>query len=244
MTNSSNMSDASNELEWLDTDIAVVFSILNMIVCLLNEFLLYLHIKMLQRQDLFVEKLLGCYGIFNIVCTPIVAVLLHGVIGLLPISTLVGSWFCDITFFVTYWWDYFNNCFSLCLVCLIYVGLVHERKVNYHGKQFVVNLFCGLSIIIPLIFGLISTATTMHGAPYNFAWAKKCYGIKEDVNGGLCSFDEDLLYPKYGEWSSTIKTCLQVICWIEFSCGTIVLSSNIPEAIFYCMIYACLRRYV
>ena len=142
MANSSNTSEANIKIGWIDTDAAIVFFVLNILVCLANEFLLYLLIKMLNRQDTLVEKLLRCYGIFNMVCTPILTVLLLGVIGLSPISFTFDDWFCDITFFLVWFWNYLNASFSLMVVCLMHVCLVHEAKVNSYGKQSVIDLFC------------------------------------------------------------------------------------------------------
>ena len=116
MANSSNSSEDNIEMEWVDNDAAIAFLALSMIMCIANGFLLCLLIKMIQRQDVLIEKVLVTYAKFNFVCTPIVSVLLYGLIGLLPISTLVGNWFCDITFFLFYFWDCFNADFSFILV--------------------------------------------------------------------------------------------------------------------------------
>ena len=240
MANSSNTSDNNSEMEWLDLDIAVVFLVLNMIMCFANEFLLFLLIKMLQRQeDLFIGKLLGCYGKFNMVCTPVVLVLLYGVIGLVPISTIAVDWFCGITTFVYYFWSYFNNNFSFIVVCLLYVCLLRGN----HGKQFVIDLFCALSFFLPLIGALMSVTITVHQSPYDLVWAYKCYGTKLDLDAEFCSFDETLLDQKYGEWSDVVKPCLHIVCWIDFV-WTLILSSNILEALIYCLIYSHLTRYV
>lgn len=244
MANASNTSEDSLEIQWVDTDVAIVFFVLNMIICLASEFLLYLLIKLSKRQNTFFEKLLGCYGMFNIVCTPIVVVLVDGVIGVLPISTKFGDWFCNITVFISIFWGFFNKTFSFFLVCMIYVGSVHEAKVNYRGKQFVINLFCMLSFGIPLICTFISLPIHMHegSAGYDI-WVGKCYGKLKHRNTGLCSFHEDILNQEYGEWGNSVITCLRILCWISFSCE-LVLASNIPEAIFYYLIYSHIRWYV
>ena len=248
MANASNITDVYDETKWLDTDIAIVFLIFCAIICLANEFLLYLHTKMLPRQeDLLIEKLLMCYGKFNIVCTPIVVVLLYGVIGLLPIPTIFGEWFCDISFFVVFFWHYFNGSFSLILVCLIYVCFVHNNKATYHGKEFIVNLFCALSFVIPLICTLISMVLskllTMEILDQGWSyWATdKCYGTNEDTNTEFCFVNETLLRQKYGEWSDIANTCIQIACWIEVTLQ-LLLSSNILDGFIYCLIYSHLRR--
>ena len=228
---------------WPDTEVAIVFFVISMIICLANEFLLYLHTKLLQRQELLVEQLLRWYGRFNVVCTPIVVILMYGVIGLLPTSTVFGDWFCGTTFFVANFWVYLNASFSLTVVCLVYAGFVHKEKVDNYGKQFVVNLLCGLGFVIPLICTFIYLPLAMHQASYSIAWVYKCYGIEEDRTAEMCAFDEGLLHQKYGEWSGTVNACLQVACWVAFSLD-LVLASNIPEALFYFLIYSHLRWYV
>ena len=241
MTNFSNTSGDSQEIEWVDTNIYMIYFVLQVILCLANEYLMYLHIKMLKRQDLFYEKLLGCYGKFNIVCGAIIVVFGDGVIGLSPVSTIFDDWYCGIILFLTMFFVYFNNGFSLILACMIYVGSVHEAKVNYHGKEFVINLFCILSFVIPLISSLIALPVYMFNGMGHFTLLiDKCYGPPNYKNYALCYFDEDILHQEYGEWSDSVTSCLQFMCAITNALEP-TFFSNILEGIFYWLIYSHIK---
>ena len=141
MTNCSDISDENNQVEWLDTNSAVGLFIAIIIICLINEFVLYSLINMAHHKVLIVGKLMKCYAYFNIVCGPIIAIIVFGVIALVPISTTFGSWFCESMWFVSNYSFFFIANFSSMTTCMLYVNFVYEQKVNNYGKELVNNIF-------------------------------------------------------------------------------------------------------
>ena len=106
----------------VDTDIVIGFLVSNTIVCLIYEFSLYLIIKMTQRNDrLPVGKILSYYAKVNMVLAPMILILFPGMIGLLPISTIFGNWFCGIVSFVLYYGYYFDGTLSFVVSCMVYL---------------------------------------------------------------------------------------------------------------------------
>ena len=244
MANFSNTSELEgNKPQSTDIAIAIAAFICNISFCLINEFLLYLLVKVAQKEELIVAKLLKYYAIFNIACAPVVYIMVDGVIGLLPASVMYGNWVCDIIYFAAYFWHFFNINFSLMVGCMLYVHFVHRDKVNYYGKKFVNNVFAALIIIIPLIIVILSIPLPNHQAAHKFPWIEKCYG--KQVNRGIlsCSFDGNELHQAYGNWSNVASVGLQALCWIDLS-SLIILASNILDGVFYILIYFHIKAYV
>jgi len=241
MTNLSNPD--TDPLEWIDTGAAVGFFIAIMILVLINVYLLYCLAQMAQANDKPVAKLVKSYANTNIVFVPIAAVLTFGVVGLMPISTLVGSWFCDATFFAAFFIEYYIASFSFVVASFTYVCFVQERKVDtYGGTHIVAALFCKLHLAIPLIMAIVTIPLRMYSPSNTYPWINKCHGRQANENNtGLCSFEDNLVDQAFGNWSNAAQTGLQTLCWVEFS-YSVILNSNITEAIFYFFIYSYLRK--
>ena len=245
MANISTSEDISNEIEWVDTDTAIGVLISVVILCLIGEFLWYLLIKEVQRtdSDLLTGKLFGYFAIVNMISLPIIIVLIE-MIGFLPIHTIFGNWFCFITAFTLHFYNTFIAIFSFMVTCFVYIGFVHENITNHYGKEFIRDRFCALCLIIPLIISTIIATTSFHQSVMSTPpWIDKCYGRQSNMRGAICYFHDSMLQEKYGSWSYVAEISLQCICWFEFLV-TIIMVSNIPEAILYLLIYAHLIRYV
>ena len=223
-----------------DTDIAIAVFISTVVFCL-NEVSLYLLIKVVERErELVVGRLLKCFAMFNIICTPLVYIMVYGVIGLSPASVISGHWFCTIAYLASYFCHFYNINFSFMVACMMYVSIVCRDRMNCYRGQFLTNLFCTLSFIIPLVIVVVSIPLPLHQASHNIPWIQKCYGIQQNRGPFLCSFDDNKLDEKYGNWSNAAKLGLQTSCWIDISC-LVLLSLNIPDAIFYVIIYFQLK---
>ena len=136
-----------------------------------------------------------------------------------------------------------NAGLSITTTSMVYVGFVHEAKAKRYGRQFLDKIFCGLSFGIPLIMTINFLPSSMHHVSYNDPKTEFCYGTAVTRSGPLCMFNDDLLHHKYGNWSNTVKTCLQISCWVDMTLS-LVMFSNIPEIILYVLIYSHLKRYV
>ena len=239
MANFSNTSEFENnetESNDTDTDIAIAALVLDIVFCLANQVLLYFLIKVVQREDLVVGQLLEYYAKFNIVSSPLVHTMVDGVVGLSSESTISGHWSCAITYFVTYFWFMFNANFSFMVACMLYVIFIHKDRAESSEKQFIKNLFCCLSFVIPLIIVVISIPLPMHQASHKLPWIEKCYGVQVNRDVILCSFDDNQLRHQYGNWSNVANFGLQASCLIELSC-LMIFTSNIPGAILYLILY-------
>jgi len=234
----------NDTIKWLDTNVAVGFLVLYLILCLINVFMYYLLIQMVRRNDdLIVGKLLEYYAKFNIVFLPIQVVIVLGIVGLLPISSIAGVWFCDIAHVITYFGFYLNCNVSLMVTCLIYICVVHDDRANSFGKQRIRIFFCRLGFIIPLFMAILMIPLSRHPSSSDPPWINKCYGAyaSRDDPLALCAFDYPYLLETYGNWSTLANIILQFLCWINFSISLITLT-NIPEAILYGLIYWHLKR--
>ena len=229
--------------EWLVTDFGVGLLIPTVVFGLFYEFSCYLLIKVTQRNDIIMKKVLEWATKFNIVCIPFYLIILPALIVLLPASTTFGTWFCDISTFLFTFVTYVNAGLSITTTSMVYVGFVHEAKAKQYGRQFLDKLFCGLSFGIPLIMTIIYLPSSMHQVSYNIPVIEFCYGTPATQSGPPCEFSDDLLHQKYGNWSNTVKTCLQISCWVDMILS-LVMFSNIPEIILYILIYSHLKRYV
>ena len=243
---SANSSESVEALElqgYLDIGVAVGLFIFTGILVLFYEFSCYLLIKVTQRNDLIMAKVLEYATKLNMACIPFHAIVLPGLIGLFPVSAIVGTWFCDITTFLQLFVGNMNAGLSVITISMSYIGFVHEAKAKRFGKQSLNNLFCALTIGIPLVMAINFMPATMHHLTYNLPITDSCYGRPPTKNGPPCTFDDDELQQKYGYWTHAVKTGLQISCWLNFVLMS-VFYSNIPEIILYILTYLHLKRYV
>ena len=198
---------------------------------------------MIQGDDKPTAILLRNYANVSIVLLPLGAILVFGVIGLVPLSTIVGTWFCDVTFFIVQVWEWYWASLSLTIASMTYVCFCHESMVTAHGgTKRVAALCCKLHIAIPLAMAIITAPVRMNQSSHHYPWVEKCYGMQANENNtGICFFDDELMVQRYGNWSFAAKTGLQGLCWAAFSYSALTYS-NVPEAIFYFLIYSYLRQ--
>ena len=196
-----------------------------------------------RNDDLIVGKLLEYYAKFNIVFLPIQVVIVLGIVGLLPISSIAGVWFCDIAHVITYFGFYLNCNVSLMVTCMIYIHVVHEDWADSFGKERLTKIFCVLGFLIPLSMAMIMIPLSRHPSSSDPPWINKCYGAYagRDDPLAVCTFDYAYLQERYGKWSTHWNIILKFLCGINFSISFITLT-NIPEAILYVLIYRHLKR--
>ena len=127
--------------------------------------------------------------------------------------------------------------------CMMYVCFIHEKKVNRYGKQFVKNLFCTLTFLIPLIMAILYMPVAPHQSSFEVAWVNQCFGREVSAEAQLCMVDDRILHQQYGNWSNAARTTIQVFCWIEISYMSLFLT-NVLDIIFYILIYSHLKKYV
>ena len=231
--------------QWVDGAAAVWFFIVIMIIVLINVLLMCWQTKMIEGNDKPTGVLLKNYATVNIVIMPISAVLVFGVIGLSPISTIVGTWFCDVTFLIVQVYEWHYSSLSLTIASLTYVCFCHERRVTARGgTKHMATLFSKLHIAIPLAMAIITMPVRINLSAHSYPGFDKCYGLQANENNtDICFFDDELMVQKFGNWSFAAKTALQSLCWSGASYSALVFS-NIPEAIFYFLIYSHLKRQV
>ena len=236
----SNALEESNQKQLLNTYGAIGILIVNMTVVLIYVFSLCLILKMVKTKDLLIGKLLGSYAKFNLIYAPFAMVIFPAVIELSPLSAMFGHWFSDIIAFATRFGVYFDATISFVIACTIYMCCIHKDRID---KQFVVNLFCAFTFVVPLIMVIFYTPVQRHQSSVEFAWINECYGRQAGGNSSLCFFDDHILYQQYGNWTNVAKTSLQILCWIDASC-TLFFMSNVSEAIIYLLLYSHFKRYV
>ena len=188
--NSSESVEALEPQGWLDTGVAVGLFIFTGILVLVYEFSCYLLLKVTQRNDLIMVKVLEYATKLNMVCIPFHLIVLPGVIGLFPVSAVVGTWFCDITTFLAHFVVNMNASLSAMTTSMTYIGFVHEAKVKQLGRHFLNNLFCALTFGIPLAMAINALPATMHHMAGNLPITDACYGRAPTQNGApWCTFE-------------------------------------------------------
>ena len=164
-----------------------------------------------------------------------------------PLKNVVGEWFCDFGSLLIHLTTDMIAFHSLVVAIMRYYFVVHQDKVDSHGKQKVKRIFFWLSFIVPLVIVIIEKIENNELDMFSFV--NKCYGRHHktflvetstlDVfKRNFCEFESyDLRTPM-----GTVLNAVRRLSCIIRTTLILLTTSNISEGIIYFFLFSHIIR--
>ena len=165
-----------------------------------------------------------------------------------PLNIVLGEWFCHLGSFFIHLGMYIISFHSLVVAMMRYFFIIHQDKVDKHGREKVKRIFFWLSFIIPLV--IVTIQEIEKNELDMFSFINKCYGKHHEVflietstrdvfKRNFCEFES---YELGNSMSYVLNGFRRASCIIRTT--TLLLTSfNISEAIIYFVLFAHMIRY-
>ena len=106
---------------------------------------------MLQRGESLVSSILKAYVIVQMIGWPYHMIFASATGFIYPLSEVIGTWTCVLSFFVLYPFGIFISFHTTIIAIMRYVFIVHGERISDVGKQRAKSLFYWLLGIVPIV---------------------------------------------------------------------------------------------
>ena len=134
-----------------DPKVAIPLLVTNVILFLAGGFVHFHLWKMLQRGESLVSSILKAYVILQMICWPYHMIFASVTDFIYPLSEVLGTWTCVLSFFVMYPFGLFISFHTTIIAIMRYVFIVHDERIANFGKQRAKSLFYWILGIVPIV---------------------------------------------------------------------------------------------
>ena len=133
-----------------DPKIGIPFLVIQFFIVIAGGFVHYHLWKMLKRGENLVTSILKAYVIVQMVYFPYHTIFATANDFIYPLSEVLGSWSCVLSFFVLYPCGIFIVLHTTVIASMRYLFIVHDERVATFGKHRAQSLFYWLLGIVPI----------------------------------------------------------------------------------------------
>lgn len=240
-------------------EISYTFLVIDIVLLLPLFYFHYLIMVMIKREKKkkgqnLVKNLLACYAVI----VPITFFLVSGYVNILtrydnPPAFISGSWFCVIFEAFGHTSSVYIGGFSIFVAVIKYWFIVHNANARKFGEDKARRLCLALHLVIPIILAALNSVS--NGKIDQIFWVDHCWSYKaetekvrseknwsEKLEDLFClNRQYDVLEHFKGTTNMVMTTSLRAICG-GVKVIYLLFLFNIPEIIFYCLIFRYLNR--
>ena len=228
--------------------IAAMGFVLKLLLVVLGEFVRIKILTRIKNDDTILNDITRLYVRMQMVFHPFSVLFMSSNDFILPLSEVIGQWYCSLGWFAFDIGSKFIAFHSFSTALMRYVFIFDQNKVENYGKEKTKLIFYYLSVAIPLIISILNLVQSHEVGHLSFI--NKCYGTHHKAflldTSPFRSVQRRFWNPEDYESEGFLNLAFAIsrrISKICTTCVSLLATSNLTEAFLYYKIISYMNRY-